>query len=149
MIISPFLACTGRPSTVMVTVSAGSGICRSLLQAVGRERAMAEADMVQELVPEHADPRGHRTGDGRAQDAYGGLGRRPAHPGHDVVADVHQKVEVGFAALAVLNTLHDLFDPTRPLPAWRALPARLAVEKPGDPPYRPHHAGRFVHHRDG
>ena len=84
MISSPFLARSCRPSSVKPTPSgsggvvtaalleplavagatgsvgdAASGICRARSQPVGRERAVALPDVVQELVAEHSDARSY------------------------------------------------------------------------------------------
>src|SRR5579875_1346927 len=117
-------------------------------QAVRRERAAALPDVGEVLVPEHADAGRDGGRDGRAQDADRGLRRRPRHAGRDVVADVHQQVEVLGAPLARLDALHDLLDPAPALPARRALPAGLAVEEADDAPRGPHDAGRLVHGGD-
>ena len=58
--------------------------------------------------------------------------------GRDVVAGVEHEVDVLLAAEPLLEAVQDLLDPAAPLPARRALAARLAVEELGDPPRRPH-----------
>src|SRR3954466_15300839 len=145
MISSPLRASTSRPSTLVVTTSAWSAMCAS----VRREGAGTVLDVHEELVAEQADGRHDRAGDGRPERADGGLLRRPAEAGGDVVEHVDQQVEVGLAALAGLDAVHDLLGPAAALTAWRALAARLAVEELAEPPRRPHDAGRVVHGHDG
>ena len=73
---------------------------------------------------------------------------RPRHPGGQVVADVHEQVEVRLAPVAVLDAAQDLLQPAAALATRRALAARLAPEEAGDPPGGPHHAGGVVHDHD-
>src|SRR3954469_20849112 len=144
MIISPLRASTGRPSRLMVTTSSWSAMSAS----VRRERAGAVLDVDEELVAEQADGRHDRAGDGRPERADGGLLRRPGEPGGDVVEHVDQQVEVGLAALAGLDAVHDLLGPAAAFTARRALTARLAVEELAEAPGRPHDARRVVHGHD-
>src|SRR5947208_5848176 len=112
------------------------------------ERALPVFDVDEELVPEHADGRDDRGGNGRAEDADRCLPRRPGQTRGDVVAHIEEEVEVLLAPRTVLDAVHDLVDPARTLAARRALAARLVVEEAGDAPSRPHRAGGVVHDDD-
>src|SRR6185437_10626447 len=138
---SPGLAATVRPSRLMAISSVKGSV----------KGAPPLFDVDEELVSEHADGRGDRRGDGRTHHADGRLLRGPGHAGGDVVAEIHEKVEIFLAPGAILNSVHDALEPTRALPARRALPAGLAGEELGDAPGRPDHAGGRVHddHRAG
>src|SRR3954451_5813352 len=144
MISSPLRASTSRPSTLMVTTSSWSAMCAS----VRREGAGTVLDVHEELVAEQADGRHDGAGNGRAKRADGGLLRRPAEPRGDVVEHVDEQVEVGLAALAGLDAVHDLLGPAAALTARRALTARLAVEELAEAPRRPHDARGVVHGHD-
>src|ERR1700734_1040114 len=95
-------------------------------------------DVHEEVVTEHPDGRGDRRGDGRAQDADRRLLRWPRHPRRQVVADVHEQVDIGVASVAVLDAPQDLLEPAGAFTTRRALSARLTPEEPGDPPGGPH-----------
>src|SRR4051794_39023486 len=96
MIISPFLASTGRPSRMIVTVSSVSAMVSAI-------RAGAVLDVDEELVTEHADRRHDRTGNRRPEGADRRLPRRPGQTRRDVVTDVEQEIQVRGAALALLD----------------------------------------------
>src|SRR5437773_11207038 len=97
MISSPFLASIGRPSRTMLTVSS----------SVKRTGPIFDVD--EEFVAEHADGGHDRARDGRPERTDRGLLRRPRQAGRDVVARVEQQVEVGLAALALIDTADVLF----------------------------------------
>src|SRR3974390_2859305 len=144
---SPLTAATWRPSSVNVNRSApiswwGSWSCMSV------KGAPPLFDVHQELVAEHADARADGRGEGRAEHADRRLLRRPGHAGGDVVAQVHEEVQIFLAPCAVLNSVHDALEPARALATGRALAARLTREELGDAPRRAHHAGRRVHDDD-
>src|SRR5688500_10394323 len=111
MIISPGLASTALPSTVMFTTS--------VLLAVSVIRARPVLDVHEELVAEHAERRHDRGRDRRAEEADRGHrrrpGERPLHAGHDVVAHVDEQVEVLHAACALLDAVHHLLEPAAAL----------------------------------
>src|SRR5674476_961742 len=150
--ISPLRAVTCRPSRVNVTCpSATSGGTVWAGSAVVARSTIGTApllDVDEELIPEHLDGRSDGRRDGGPQHADGGLLGWPGQPGGDVVADIEQEVEVVFPAVAGLDPLHDLLQPTGALPARRALPARLPGEELGDPPRRPNRTGVVVHHHN-
>ena len=109
--------------------SAGASVLAVSVLAVSVKGAPPFFDVHQELVTEHADTRGDRGRNGRAKHADGRLLRRPGHAGRDVVAQVHEKVQIFLAAVAILNSPEDALEPTRALTARRALAARLAGEE--------------------
>src|SRR5207244_12774623 len=131
MTISPAWATTSLPSTVIVTVSA--------------KGAPALFDVDQELVAEHAQGGHHGRRDGGAQGADGGhVGRpsgRPGDVGRDVVAAVHEEVQVRGATVPGLDPAHELLQPAAPLPPWGALAARLPVEEAHQAPPDTHGTG--------
>src|SRR5580692_11042454 len=94
---SPFVAVTVRPSSVKVSFSSDVAKCGSRL-SVSVKGAPPFFDVHEELVAEHADPRGDRRRDRWAEDADRRLLRRPGHAGRDVVAEVHEKVQIFLAA---------------------------------------------------
>src|SRR5579885_694771 len=92
----PARAVTSVPSRLMVTVASGSALGATTWWGVTTGSAMRAPPVLhvdEELVAEHADPRGDRRGDRGAEHADGGLRRRPAHAGGEVVAHVHEQVE--------------------------------------------------------
>src|ERR1700722_10655870 len=124
MLSSPGVADTVRPSRA-------GGISAGAAGGVRPDSGKGTPPFLhvdQELVPEHADGRGDGRGDGRAEHADGGLLRWPGHAGRDVVAEVHEQVEIFLASGAILNSVHDPLEPARALAARCALPARLAGE---------------------
>src|ERR1700761_9643481 len=131
MMSSPLVAVTSRPSSVKVISSLGASPAPASVLAVSVKGAPPFLDVDQELVAEHADTRGDRRGDGRAEHADGRLLGRPGHAGRDVAAQVHEKVQIFLAPVAILNSPHDALEPARALAARRALPARLAGEELG------------------
>src|SRR5215813_12703063 len=100
------------------------------------ERAAAPLLVLEVLIPEVLDRRGD-WGD-RA------VAQRAERPAEDVVADVQQLLQVFLAALAVLQPVQDPDHPERPLPAGRALAARLVLVELGPPQGGPDRAGGFV-----
>src|SRR5271165_5776810 len=115
---SPFFAVTSRPSRVKVSVaSSGAAVASASFGdwvfAVSVKGTPPFLHVDEELVAEHADARGDRGGDGRAEHADGGLLRRPGHAGGDVVAEVHEEVQIFLAPGAVLNSVHDPLQPSR------------------------------------
>src|SRR3954451_15176091 len=126
MIISPGLASTALPSTVIVIVSGFDSV-------VSLIRATTILDVDEELVAEHPEGGHDRRRDRRAERAdrrhVGRPLRRPLDAGADVVAHVHEQLEVLHAAVAGLDAVHDLVEPRRALATGRALPARLAGEE--------------------
>src|ERR1700734_171006 len=134
MMSSPLVAVTSRPSSVNVIWSAGGSPVLASVLAVSVKGTPPLFDMDQELVTEHADARRNGRGDGRAQHADGRLLGRPGHAGRDVVAQVHQKVQIFLAPVAILNSPHDALEPARSFAARRALAAGLAGEELGDAP---------------
>src|SRR5271155_3564138 len=150
---SPFLAVTLRPSRVKVLVpsSWASGASASVgleTFAVSVKGTPPFLHVHQELVAEHADARRDRRRDRRPEHADGGLLRGPGHARGDVVAQVHEEVQIFLAPVAVLNSVHDALQPARALAAGRALAARLAGEELGDAPRGADHARGRVHDDD-
>src|ERR1700735_194468 len=94
MMSSPLVAVTSRPSSVNVISSVGASVWLASDLAVSVKGAPPFLDVDQELVAEHANARRDGRGDGRAEHADGGLLRRPGHSGRDVVAQVHEKVQI-------------------------------------------------------
>src|ERR1700722_18217046 len=131
---SPFLAVTSRPSSVKVCVpsslplDARASVGLPVL-AVSVKGTPPFLHVHQELVAEHADARRDGRRDRRSENADGGLLRRPGHAGRDVVAQVHEEVQIFLAPVAILNSVHDPLQPARALAAGRALAARLAGEE--------------------
>src|SRR6516162_11728873 len=121
MISSPLYAVRARPSSVKLT---SSSLCTSgwSSREVSVKGAPPFLDVHEELVAEHADARRDRRRDGRAEHADGRLLRRPCHSGGNVVAEVHEEVQIFLAAVAVLNSVHDALEPARSLAARCALP---------------------------
>src|SRR5271157_1884376 len=146
---SPFFAVTSRPSRVKVSSSScwGAACWRGFAVSVKGTPPFLHVD--EELVAEHADARRDGGGDGRAEHADRGLLRWPGHAGGDVVAEVHEEVQIFLAPGAVLNSVHDALQPARALATRGALAARLAGEELGDAPGGAHHAGGRVHDDDG
>src|SRR5580692_10185854 len=123
---SPFLALTSRPSSVKVCVpsslaSAASASEGFLVLLVSVKGTPPFLHVHQELVAEHADARRNGRRDRRAEDADGGLLGRPGHARRDVVAQVHEEVQIFLAPVAVLNSVHDALEPARSFAAGRAL----------------------------
>src|SRR5271169_1698974 len=148
---SPARAVASRPSMVKVTGASGSPGGAMAWCDVTTGSAMgapAFLDVHQELVAEHAQRGGDRGRDGRPQHADGRLLRRPRHTRGDVVAGIHEQVEIRLATRTVLDAAQDLLEPAAALPARRALAARLPPEEPGDPPGGAHHTGGVVHDHD-
>ena len=81
--------------------------------------------VLEELVAKHPDTRRDRRRYGGTEDTDRRLLRRPADPGCQVVADVHEQIEVGLAARSGLQAQEDVLEPARTLSAWCALTARL------------------------
>src|SRR5579871_2751634 len=102
----------------------GAGSTRCSWRDMSVKGAPPFLDVHEELVAEHADARRDGRGDGRAEHADGRLLRRPRHAGRDVVAEIHEEIQIFLAAVAVLNSVHDALEPARALAARRALPAR-------------------------
>src|SRR6266496_3841674 len=100
------------------------------------ERAAALLLVLEVLVPEVLDRGGDR--------ADRAVAERTERPAEDVVADVQQLLQVFLAALAVLQPVEHADHPERPLPAGRALAARLVLVELGPPQGGPDHAGGFV-----
>src|SRR5687768_12578993 len=141
MITSPGRASTSRPSMVIfkpVVVSF----------AVSVKGALPVLDVDQELVAEHAEGRDIGRGYRRAQRTDRGHGGRELdrelNSRGDVVAHVHQQVEVLHAAGAVLDAVHDLLEPTAALPTRRALATGLVREEAHEAPRDAHRACRLV-----
>src|SRR6516162_3432333 len=103
---SPFMAVVGRPSSVKERCSSGCTTGWSS-RDVSVKGAPPFLDVHQELVAEHADARGDGGRNGGAEHADRRLLGRPCHPGGDVVAQVHEEVQILLAAVAVLNPEHD------------------------------------------
>src|SRR5580700_4456176 len=122
---SPAPAVTVRPSMVISTVDPASTLGVTAWWEVMTGSAMVASavgaasvfDMDQELVAEHPDARGDGRRDGGTEHADGGLLRRPGHPGREVVADVHQELQVTVPALPVLDPPQDLLQPAAAFPA--------------------------------
>src|ERR671914_1536440 len=117
----------GSTSTVRsLMVILGTSL-RSALDAflekipLAREGAGAVADVPLDLVGKTLDQGLDRTDRRVAQGAQ----RLAA----DVLADGEQELRVALAPLAVLEALEHQLHPVRPLPAGRALAARLVVEE--------------------
>src|SRR4051812_27485457 len=145
MIISPGVASTALPSTVIVTTS---GFV-SVTSLIG---ALPVLDVDEELVAEHPERRDDRRRDRRAEwtdrrHVRRPL-RRPLDARADVVAHVHQQVEVVHAAVAGFDAVHDLVEPGRALATGRALAAGLPGEGAHEAPRGPDHAGRVIHGDD-
>src|SRR5271165_1343611 len=98
-------AVAGRPSRTKETTSLPAS-------AIG---AASLFDVEEELVAEHADGRGDRRRDRRAEDADRRLLGRPVQPGGDVVRDVEEQVEVLLPPAAGLQAGQDPLEPTRSL----------------------------------
>src|ERR1700732_1782216 len=100
----PASAVTSRPSNVKVTDAPGSTLGAIPWCEVTTGSAMRAApffDVYEEFVPEHPDARRDRRRDGRPQHADRRLLRRPRHPRGQVVAHVHEQVDIGLAPVAV------------------------------------------------
>src|SRR5438477_940731 len=142
MTISPAWATTSLPSTVMVTVSV----------ATSTKRTPPFLDVHHELVAEQAQRRHHGRRDRRTERAdRGHVGRPLGRPGdvrRDVVADVHEEVEVLRATVAGLEAPHDLLEPSAPLATRGALAARFPVEETHQTPRCAHRARRVVEDDD-
>src|SRR5579872_4414146 len=120
---SPARAVASRPSKVNVTVAPGSAGCEmawcDVTTGSGRRSGIGTAavfHVYQELVAEHADARGDRGRDRGPQHADRRLLGRPRHPRCQVVAHVHQEVDVGRAPHAVLDATQDLLEPATAFP---------------------------------
>src|SRR5690242_19980367 len=100
------------------------------------ERAAALLLVLEVLVPEVLDRRGDR--------ADRAVAERAERAAEDVVADVQQLLQVFLAALAVFQPVQHPDHPERPLPAGRALAARLVLVELGPPQGGPDHAGGLV-----
>src|SRR6516164_2210749 len=98
---SPLYAVRARPSIVKETTSS---LCTSgwSSREVSVKGTAPFLDVHEELVAEHADTRRDGRRDGRAEHADRRLLRRPVHPGGDVVAQVHEEVEVRLATGTIL-----------------------------------------------
>src|SRR5271156_4462077 len=99
---SPFLAVTVRPSRVKVFVpsswaSGASASVTSRVFAVSVKGTSPFLHVHQELVAEHADARRDGRRDRRPEHADGRLLRGPGQTGRDVVAQVHEKVQIFLA----------------------------------------------------
>src|ERR1700733_9215572 len=147
MISSPFVAVTSRPSRVKVRPVSAAAAWSPF--AVSVKGAPPFLDVHEELVAEHADARGDGRRDGRPEHADRRLLRRPGHARRDVVAQVHEEIEIFLATGAALNSEQDALEPSRALPARGALAARLAREELRDPPGGADRAGGRVHDDDG
>src|SRR5688572_28890620 len=111
MIISPCLASTTLPSTVILIGSSATDQSLGVINSTGKlcfpvERTRTFFDVDEELVAEHLDAGGDGGGDGGAEHADGCLLGRPAQAGSDVVAHVEQELEVGLPALTLLDAAH-------------------------------------------
>src|SRR4051812_38803345 len=102
------------------------------------ERTPALVEVRHELGPELLDIAGN--GDRRR------LAERAQALAVDPVADVEEEVELGLQRLARLEPAQDLRHPARPLPARRALAARLVLVELGDADAELHHAAAVVEH---
>src|SRR3989440_1838455 len=100
------------------------------------ERAAALLLVLEVLVPEVLDRGGDR--------ADRAVAERAERPAEDVVADVQQLLQVLLAALAVLQPVEHADHPERPLPAGRALAARLVLVELGPPQHGTDHARGLV-----
>src|SRR5580692_3580667 len=102
---SPFLALTSRPSSVKVCVPsslpppASASVGLSVL-AVSVKGTTPFLHVHQELVAEHADAGRDGRRDRRPEHADGGLLGWPGHAGRNVVAQVHEKVQIFLATAA-------------------------------------------------
>src|SRR6185437_3824744 len=105
------------------------------------ERAAALLLVLEVLVPEVLDRRLDR--------ADRAVAERAERPPEDVVADVQQLLQVFLAALAVFQPVQHPDHPERPLPAGRALAARLVLVELGPPQGGPDHAGGLVEDLQG
>src|ERR1035437_7383504 len=115
MIISPLRAVTSRPSRRKLTeasTASSPAPCRGPCSAI---RAGPFLDVDQELVAEHLDGGIDGRGDGRAEDADGGLLGRPGQSGGDVVRHVQEEIEGLLAPLPVLDPVQDPLEPAGPL----------------------------------
>src|ERR1700678_984398 len=95
---SPGRPVTARPSMVNGTVSSPSaGGTELVCSVIG---AATIFDVHQELVSEHGDSGRDGRRDGGTEHTDRGLLGWPVDPGADVVTNVHQQIEVLFAAPA-------------------------------------------------
>src|SRR5579862_2169914 len=117
MIISPFLAFRGTPSTSMLTRS--SAMCVSVARSSGRlgprglghEAAPAVIDHVFELVPVMLEEALHRPGRGVAERADG--------VSLDAVGDIQEQSQLLAARLPGEHALEQAVHPAGALAAWR------------------------------
>src|SRR5579862_7070301 len=140
----PAATSTSWPSRVMCTVDPGSARGAVAWCDVTTGSAMGAASVLhvhQEFVAEHADARGDRRRDGRPQHADGGLLRWPAHARGQVVAHVHEQIQIALEPGAVLDAAQDVLEPAARLATRGALTARLAAEEARDAPGGAHGAG--------
>src|SRR5580692_9781487 len=127
--ISPFMAVAGRPSRVKWISSSGASAAATWAGSVVVARSVKGTapllDVDEELIAEHLDGRPDGRRDRRPQHADGGLLGRPGEPGGDVVAGVEQEIEILLPAVAGLDALHDLLQPSGSLSAGGALATGL------------------------
>src|SRR6516164_3747129 len=123
MTVSPLCACTGTPSTTMLTSSSAMSVSvrarsgRLRPQAIGHEAPSAVIDHVLELVPVVLEEALHRPGRGIAKGADG----VPL----DVVRYIEQQSQLRAAGLPGKHALEHAVHPASALAAGRALPAGL------------------------
>src|SRR6516225_11880797 len=143
MTVSPLCACTGTPSTTMLTRSSAMSVSvrarsgRLRPQPIGHEAPSAVIDHVLELVPVVLEEALHRPGRGVTEGADG----VPL----DVVRYIEQQSELGAARLPGEHALEHAVHPAGALAARGALSARLHHVETRDALEHPYHAGGLVH----
>src|ERR1700687_5903667 len=126
--VLPLATVTGLPSTSRFSI---------LVSDIGRDQALLVIDVMLKLVAEMLDEALDRQRGGVAQRTYGAAG--------DIVGHVKQQIEVFVPALTVLDAIDHAPQPSRPLPAWRALSAGFLEIEVRQAQERAHHAARLVH----
>src|SRR5215469_9135465 len=147
MTVSPLCACTGTPSTTILTrssamsvsVGARSGGLRPW--GLGHEAASAVVDHVLELVTVMLEEALHRPG--------GGIAERADGVSLDVVRHIEQEPQLLAPRLPGEHAPEHAVHPAGALAARRALPARLRHVEARDALEHPHHAGGLVHDDGG
>src|SRR6266567_1076735 len=104
--VLPLGTATGLPSTSRFNI---------LVSDIGRDQTLLVLDVVLELATKMLDEALDRQRGRVAQRADGASG--------DIVGHVNQQIEVFVPALTVLDAIDHAPQPSRPLPAWRALSA--------------------------